>query len=1472
VARDGGFDLFRLAPDNTLRWRHSEDGSTWGAWQNLGGLLASSPGAVLLEDGRVQVFAAGVDQALWYLFSEGVGWEMNGPAYNWQRVELDGMDPGVRFASTPTVVETTSGVVMVFVRGSDDALWQVAYDGGWGPWSKGGGDLASRPAAAVRGDGGVELFAQGADGRLLHSGDGATWGDLANSPWLPACCLDSPVDAGVAYVDGAPEPWDYAHNIDVTTGHLSGDGREQIVLAYEADPDSNQNPTAIEVSIFDRAEGLGTEQKGSIRVLGPGRGELWPGDRVENPKVTVGDFDDDPEMELALAYSTNRGVVTLYEHFLADSRPDMGRSPSWTWDELWPEEQTLGHLLNLTNYGLNDTMSGISVAEGWSAKVHKDVDGTGESYCFQNTWYSPFTGPADFLQDEASSITIRKGNCPTGAGSAAEAAAEPGDTKARLPFNGRFVIDLFDVGYDGSGWTLTFKSRKMFEGVLQTRYDDESNQWVEADRIPKIVSGDFFVEDPGQEPGKEELAFVLSENRFYAYGHLFYRTSLNHRSRFFMLPYAENAWWGERYRDCYAIAMVTDGGIESEDYNPVEVFLAAGDWDGDGMDEVARTWPTGHGLTDALFGTGRLVIERALQVMEDNIDNSYEPPGQPLSPQTAYSYRDGLAMGHLGGSDSRDPKEKIIFYEDGRWEGNAQNLEVYEYTDVTQNIFKKTVDLAFGDETHYVLDLVPGDYRGESLHVGPPAFRRQHDIGSIVAIIHAPPKHYDDVDGIVYNVNKDEEGTYAMLRRSEGSAVAATLSTTRSWAVDSEYEGTIGDPEGTHLSGSLEKTYGEGFSKAYGSFEEVELTTVDIASRDDFVLSASTGYGVWEYPVYGAGSPGEPDGALSLVFPLQVPATEFHAANRCDNWWYLPRHQLANVWSYPPSGTTFPEEAEQIRPLQNYNAASTAERDFEFTNVDEKKLSRSVNFANASENEYQIGGDKVTVNITPMGIGMTYHTRIPSFRWSTQRSYSEETLSTMRVQTTKETRVEVHNRAIDDAAWDYDVEPYIYWADEGYMVLDYKDDATGSAFTNPSGPYGGKPDPAFLLPWLNGSDYACPAWQQAFSRDIVVYPPVASSGDTVTVTASVRNFSNWAAQDVKVAFYLGDPDAGGAFLGYGQREGAETIDLGPREAKAVGLTWQPSGYGQQRIYAVIDPDNDLVEIHDETDSTINNNVGYGLLTMGAFDFIDMGLASHQVYYPLGYSMASGLDVTAYVPTAVLSETVRAQITDVPAYVPTAVLSETVRAQITDVPGLASVRPGSSFKLGLYAGSTGWGTELTGDTLPLGPGDPPLVLMLEYEGAQGAGLQSSELTLYRRTDVGWEEATCPGYQTYRFPGENLMAVPVCETGVFVLSDTSPTPILAPVAQFSATPTSGVGTLTVAFTDQSSNDPATWLWDFGDGHTSTLQHPVRVYNTPGTFTVSLTVSNAAGSHALTKPDFIKVNEEERIYLPLALRDAP
>lgn len=56
-------------------------------------------------------------------------------------------------------------------------------------------------------------------------------------------------------------------------------------------------------------------------------------------------------------------------------------------------------------------------------------------------------------------------------------------------------------------------------------------------------------------------------------------------------------------------------------------------------------------------------------------------------------------------------------------------------------------------------------------------------------------------------------------------------------------------------------------------------------------------------------------------------------------------------------------------------------------------------------------------------------------------------------------------------------------------------------------------------------------------------------------------------------------------------------------------------------------------------------------------------------------------------------------------------------------------------------------------------------------------------------------------------------------------------------------------TATFTDTSTPTGAivAWVWDFGDGGSSTLQNPVHVYAADGIYTVTLTITGAYGGHA-------------------------
>jgi PKD repeat protein len=73
-----------------------------------------------------------------------------------------------------------------------------------------------------------------------------------------------------------------------------------------------------------------------------------------------------------------------------------------------------------------------------------------------------------------------------------------------------------------------------------------------------------------------------------------------------------------------------------------------------------------------------------------------------------------------------------------------------------------------------------------------------------------------------------------------------------------------------------------------------------------------------------------------------------------------------------------------------------------------------------------------------------------------------------------------------------------------------------------------------------------------------------------------------------------------------------------------------------------------------------------------------------------------------------------------------------------------------------------------------------------------------------------------------------------------------PQSAPVSAFSAAKMSICKGGSVAFTDQSSNTPTAWNWQFPGGipGSSTVQNPTVTFPNPGIYTVSLVASNAAG----------------------------
>lgn len=145
--------------------------------------------------------------------------------------------------------------------------------------------------------------------------------------------------------------------------------------------------------------------------------------------------------------------------------------------------------------------------------------------------------------------------------------------------------------------------------------------------------------------------------------------------------------------------------------------------------------------------------------------------------------------------------------------------------------------------------------------------------------------------------------------------------------------------------------------------------------------------------------------------------------------------------------------------------------------------------------------------------------------------------------------------------------------------------------------------------------------------------------------------------------------------------------------------------------------------------------------------------------------------------------------------------------------------------------------------------PTTPILLEVGESDGPGWQTIRLNLAEHQGrslslLGFQLASTTDVTNYQ----------VHIGQIKVHNDTSP----PPVADFSATKTTLVAGESTTFTDQSTGSPTSWAWTFEGGTPaqSDQQHPTVTYATPGSYTVTLTVSNLAGEDMLTRTDYITV----------------
>jgi hypothetical protein len=168
-------------------------------WESLGGILTSAPAVTLTQNGGLVVFARGTDNAIWHTWQDA----MNGDWHSWQSLGGD-------WTSAPAAALYKDGRLNVFAVGTDGAIWmrrQITPFGEWaewGPlmaeWGPLGGVLTNDPAVTLTQNGGLAVFARGTDEAIWYTSEEAINGVWKG--WAPLGGILEDGPAAALYQDG----------------------------------------------------------------------------------------------------------------------------------------------------------------------------------------------------------------------------------------------------------------------------------------------------------------------------------------------------------------------------------------------------------------------------------------------------------------------------------------------------------------------------------------------------------------------------------------------------------------------------------------------------------------------------------------------------------------------------------------------------------------------------------------------------------------------------------------------------------------------------------------------------------------------------------------------------------------------------------------------------------------------------------------------------------------------------------------------------------------------------------------------------------------------------------------------------------------------------------------------------------------------------------------------------------------------
>jgi hypothetical protein len=511
--------------------------------------------------------------------------------------------------------------------------------------------------------------------------------------------------------------------------------------------------------------------------------------------------------------------------------------------------------------------------------------------------------------------------------------------------------------------------------------------------------------------------------------------------------------------------------------------------------------------------------------------------------------------------------------------------------------------------------LVAGNFGDRGVRVDKPNFYRRTDIVQPLVILNAPPTHFDVFGESVFDVTgcytgncgfsatyfKEVQKSFEMSAEIRGdwqvgAGIEAGISNILGDVpVAGEIVDDVAGALGFGLDFSLEASYGEGFSKIMGSERILRVEQEIETLKDDVVYATIMDYDIWEYPLYVRGRFA---GNIIIVLP-GLKQNAWFPAKSPEGLAHRPFHEVGNILSYPR--ITGPEDNKRLVESLRW---STGDR----VTLGSQSSSWSISQQNNTFSE--------TSSYTHMSIGgdLDISLPIPTVSINLNGDYSEETVNTHRTAVSDLEGLIVRfgsiNTSMEGSESFYSVTPYVYWDRSGALVLDYAVQPSvsdiGGVPTWWQERYGIYPDLAFNLPWRNdAAKTGTPVTElkRTETKNIAINPQNVNPGDDVWITALVQNYSLMPSSDpVPVRFFAGDPDNGGIQItGINGNPDPQVEPLAARSSSTVSTHWTaPQDFNESfiRIYAVIDSENTVTEIHE------NNNKGWSVLRIGSATSVD----------------------------------------------------------------------------------------------------------------------------------------------------------------------------------------------------------------------------------------------------------------------------